>query len=202
MAADGAKPPPTPVIVAEASIKAFADRIEALGTLRANESVALTASVTETISALYFDDGARVSKGQVLVEMTSAEEHAQLEEGKALVEEARRQYHRVKSLETTGAAAKSLLDERSRELETARARLAVIESRLADRLIRAPFDGVIGLRTISVGALVEPGDLVRKGEPIALVGSTGRSTGSHVHFEVYKHGRSVDPLSYVRRTQR
>ncbi|MCB1864077.1 MAG: efflux RND transporter periplasmic adaptor subunit [Chromatiales bacterium] len=160
MAADGAKPPPTPVIVAEASIKAFADRIEALGTLRANESVALTASVTETISALYFDDGARVSKGQVLVEMTSAEEHAQLEEGKALVEEARRQYHRVKSLETTGAAAKSLLDERSRELETARARLAVIESRLADRLIRAPFDGVIGLRTISVGALVEPGDLI------------------------------------------
>jgi murein DD-endopeptidase MepM/ murein hydrolase activator NlpD len=50
--------------------------------------------------------------------------------------------------------------------------------------------------------LVEPGDLVRKGEPIALLGSTGRSTGAHVHYEVYKHGRSVDPSSYVHRTRR
>ena len=63
--------PPTPVIVAEALTKPFADRIEALGTLSANESVALTATVTETISVLHFDDGQRVPAGTVLVEMTS-----------------------------------------------------------------------------------------------------------------------------------
>lgn len=63
-------------------------------------------------------------------------------------------------------------------------------------------DGVVTRYSHNKENLVEPGDLVRKGEPIALVGSTGRSTGAHVHFEVYKHGRSVDPLSYVRRTQR
>lgn len=51
-------------------------------------------------------------------------------------------------------------------------------------------------------ALVQPGDVVRKGEAIALMGSTGRSTGAHVHYEVYKHGRSVDPSSYVQRTRR
>ena len=50
--------------------------------------------------------------------------------------------------------------------------------------------------------LVFPGDLVKKGDPIALIGSTGRSTGNHVHYEVYKHGRSVDPSSYVHRTRR
>jgi murein DD-endopeptidase MepM/ murein hydrolase activator NlpD len=49
--------------------------------------------------------------------------------------------------------------------------------------------------------LVTPGDIVRKGETIALMGSTGRATGSHVHYEVYKNGRSVDPSSYVARTQ-
>ena len=50
--------------------------------------------------------------------------------------------------------------------------------------------------------LVAPGDLVRKGDPIALVGTTGRSTGAHVHYEVYKHGRPVDPSIYVHRTRR
>jgi murein DD-endopeptidase MepM/ murein hydrolase activator NlpD len=50
--------------------------------------------------------------------------------------------------------------------------------------------------------LVVPGDVVRKGDTIALMGSSGRSTGAHVHYEVYKHGRSVDPSSYVARTRR
>ena len=50
--------------------------------------------------------------------------------------------------------------------------------------------------------LVDVGDLVRRGDVIALMGSSGRSTGPHVHFEVFKHGRAVDPASYVRRTNR
>ena len=48
----------------------------------------------------------------------------------------------------------------------------------------------------------EVGDLVRKGDQIALMGSTGRSTGPHVHLEVFKNGRSVDPSSYIRRYTR
>ncbi len=63
-------------------------------------------------------------------------------------------------------------------------------------------DGFVTRYSHNKENLVAPGDIVRKGEPIALVGSTGRSTGAHVHYEVYKHGRSVDPSSYVRRTQR
>jgi murein DD-endopeptidase MepM/ murein hydrolase activator NlpD len=50
--------------------------------------------------------------------------------------------------------------------------------------------------------LVEVGNLIRKGETLALMGNTGRSTGPHVHFEVFKHGRAVDPSSYIRRTLR
>ena len=49
---------------------------------------------------------------------------------------------------------------------------------------------------------VEVGDIVKKGQNIALVGSTGRSTGPHVHFEVYKNGRVVDPAAYIHRTAR
>ena len=50
--------------------------------------------------------------------------------------------------------------------------------------------------------LVEPGDIVKKGQVIALAGNTGRSTGPHVHFEIHKNGRVVDPASYIHRTNR
>jgi membrane fusion protein (multidrug efflux system) len=148
------------VFVTEAQPATIVDRVEALGTLYANESVELTTAVTETVTALQFDDGDRVEAGQVLAEMTRGEEHAQLQEARATVAEARRQYERIRSLEEKQTAAESLLDQRRREWETARARLAAIESRLADRLVRAPFPGVVGLRNVSVGALVEPGDLI------------------------------------------
>lgn len=46
--------------------------------------------------------------------------------------------------------------------------------------------------------LVDPGDTIQKGQAIALIGSTGRSTGPHLHFEVLKQGRAVDPMSFVR----
>lgn len=157
--AAGERPAPQ-VIVAEVREADFVDRIEALGTLKANESVALTVNVTETVTAIHFDDGQRVERGEVLVEMTSGEEHAQLEEARANLDEARRQFSRVKQLESQGIEAQSLLDQRRREVDTARARLAAIESRLADRLIKAPFPGVLGLRNTSVGALVETGDTI------------------------------------------
>lgn len=52
------------------------------------------------------------------------------------------------------------------------------------------------------GVKVNVGDVVKKGQVITLMGSTGRSTGPHVHFEVYKNGRAVDPASYIHRTIR
>jgi membrane fusion protein (multidrug efflux system) len=155
-----ADPPPPGVVVAPVRLVEFADRIEALGTLSANESVDLTATVTETISAIHFNDSDRVAKDQVLVEMTSREQHAQMQEARATTNEAYRQYQRIKPLASEGTAAESVLDQRQREWETARARLAAIESRLSDRLIKAPFAGVVGLRDLSVGALVQPGDLI------------------------------------------
>ncbi|NBC47600.1 MAG: efflux RND transporter periplasmic adaptor subunit, partial [Gammaproteobacteria bacterium] len=151
---------PVGVIASIAELEPVADRVEALGTLRANESVTITANVTETVSALHFDDGQRVQAGDLLVEMTSVEEHARLEEAQARLAEAEQQYQRVKSLAAAGSASASLLDERRRDLRTAEATLTAIESQLADRLVKAPFEGVVGLRDISLGALVEPGDVI------------------------------------------
>jgi membrane fusion protein (multidrug efflux system) len=150
----------TDVIVAPVQQIERADRTEALGTLRSNEAVVITTTVTETVAAIHFQDGQRVQRGDVLVELTNAEERAVLAELRARLDEAKRQYDRIVSLNATGSASTALLDERQRDLETARAALVGIESRLADRIIRAPFAGVIGLRDVSPGALVEPGDII------------------------------------------
>ena len=154
--AEGAQP--VPVILKKVEKSHFTDRVEALGTLRANETVEITATVTDTITAIHFDDGQRVEKGEVLIEMTSAEERAQLEAEISTLAEAGKQYDRLQPLVEKGAASQAILDAQRRERDIAQARLRGMESRLRDRLILAPFSGVVGLRNISVGALIEPGD--------------------------------------------
>lgn len=61
-------------------------------------------------------------------------------------------------------------------------------------------DGVITRYAHNQENLVKVGDMVRRGDVVALMGNSGRSTGPHVHFEVHKNGRPVDPASYLRRT--
>jgi membrane fusion protein (multidrug efflux system) len=148
---------PVPVIVAVVQEEPFEDRVEALGTLRANETVVLTATVTEKITAINFNDGARVEKGDILLEMTSGEEKSELDAERATVDEARRQLERIEPLVKAGAAPKSTLDQRKREYETAKARLQGVQSRIGDRIVEAPFAGVLGLRNVSVGSVLQPG---------------------------------------------
>lgn len=63
-------------------------------------------------------------------------------------------------------------------------------------------DGLVSRYGHNRENLVEVGELVRQGDTIARMGNSGRSTGPHVHFEIFKHGRAVDPSSYLRRTLR
>lgn len=148
------------VRVAPAKSIAFSDRVEALGTLRANESVSLTANVSETITAIHFEDGQKVNVGDVLVEMTSSEEDALLVEAETNALEANRQLKRIRQLVSAGTASESLLDQRQRDFDAAQARLRATQSRLKDLVISAPFSGTVGLRLVSVGALVRPGDVI------------------------------------------
>jgi membrane fusion protein (multidrug efflux system) len=148
---------PTPVIVAKVMKDHFVDQVEALGTLRANESITITSSVSDTVQKISFEDNQRVEKGAILVEMTSAEESANLAQQLSVVTEAKKQLERTKDLLKNHAAAQSGLDERQRAYDSAVAGLNALQSKLEDHLITAPFSGVLGLRNISVGALLQPG---------------------------------------------
>jgi membrane fusion protein, multidrug efflux system len=131
--------------------------LEAIGSLYANESIEITANLNKKITGINFHDGQRVKAGHILVEMTSHEERA---EARVNSEEAKKQWERVAALAKSGAASQSLLDQRLREYEAAQARYNALESRLKDLLLQAPFSGVVGLRQVSLGALVSPGDVI------------------------------------------
>jgi membrane fusion protein, multidrug efflux system len=152
--------PPTAVIVERVGTQRLADPLEALGTLRANETVRVTATVSDIISRINFDDGQSVKAGDVLVELADAEEVALLAEAQSLAEEAERQYERIARLVEQGNAPEAQLDERRRQWQAAVARANAMRSRLQDRTIRAPFNGHVGLRQVSPGTLVVPGDVI------------------------------------------
>ncbi|TGY89628.1 efflux RND transporter periplasmic adaptor subunit [Marinicauda algicola] len=155
-----------PVAVYAVETREFADVVEALGTAGANESVTVTAKVSDTIARINFDSGEAVEAGQILVELSAAEEAAGLSEARATLRETEREIARIRDLTERGVAPQSRLDEALAALERARARVEAIEARVADRIIRAPFAGTVGLREVS------PGELVRPGDPIARLDDT------------------------------
>jgi membrane fusion protein (multidrug efflux system) len=157
----GGRPPfggPVQVVAEPVSRQPLVKVIEALGTSRANESVTLTASLNETVRRVNFEDGDFVEAGAVLVELSDEEEEAQLAEARANLNEARRQLTRLEDLDKQGIAAASDVDGARSQAEAAQARLNSVSARLDDRLITAPFSGVLGFREVSPGSLLMSGD--------------------------------------------
>ena len=159
----------TPVAEHVVETVEFTDIVEALGTARANESVTITAKVSDVIARLEFDSGQRVEAGDILVELADAEEAAGLVEARATERETRRDVARIRDLTERGVAPRSRLDEAIAAAERAAARVEAIEARVADRIIRAPFSGVIGLRNVSVGELVRPGDVIAQLDDASVI---------------------------------
>lgn len=148
---------PTPVVVAEVIRAPFLDTLQAVGTAAANESIEITASVSDRVQTLSFREGELAEAGQVLVQLDTREEEAELAEARANLDDQRRQFERLDALVATNSAARSQRDEQKARMEAAAARVDVIRARIADRTLRAPFAGLVGLREVSPGALVSPG---------------------------------------------
>ncbi|NDV91549.1 efflux RND transporter periplasmic adaptor subunit [Alteromonas sp. 345S023] len=159
----------TPVKTTRAINQPMAITIEALGTAVANESVTITAQVTDTVHAINFDDGDEVSAGQILVQLNNNEENARINELKASIDEAKRQYAPIVNLRQSSAASEQLLDEQQARVKALEAQLAIAQAQRDDLQIRAPFSGVLGLRQISKGALVRPADTITTLDDISVV---------------------------------
>lgn len=160
---------PVTVTVAEVTRQMLADKIESVGTAQANESLNLTAKVSDTVTAVHFEDGQLVEQGDVLVELTNNAEAARLSEARSAMEEARRQYERLQSLIATNLISQTDLEESRTRYETAEARLEGVIANMDDRLIRAPFTGILGFRNISEGTLVTPSMVITTLDDISVI---------------------------------
>lgn len=164
-------PQDAPVAVTTATLRpvAWRDSIEALGTAQANESVTLTAKVSETVRKVAFESGDYVEAGQLLVDLSGNTQLAALEEAAAAYREAQRLFERQQDLASRQLIAASAFDTQRAARDSARARMDQVRAQLGDRAITAPFAGVLGLRQVSPGALVTPGTPIATLDDVSII---------------------------------
>lgn len=151
---------PVPVVSAPAQAEEVSRELRALGTVRANEAIEVTSKTSNIVTAVRFRDGQAVERGQVLVELDSAQARADLSVAIAALTESTSQLKRGRELLATQALSPSQFEQLEATQQANEARLAAARARLEDTFIRAPFAGRVGLRRVSVGSLVNPGTVI------------------------------------------
>lgn len=157
------------VATAHPQLKDFALEVEALGTVRAKESVDITSKVADRVVAIRFEEGRQVTKGAVLVELDSEEARADLAAAEAAERDSRSQYKRSQELFQTQALSEAQLEQLQAAMLANQARVAAARSRVNDRVIVAPFTGRVGLRNVSLGGLVSPGGVITTLDDLSVV---------------------------------
>lgn len=156
----GGGPPPASVFAEPVRAQTFSNRVEAIGTLEANERADLTLSASDRVTAVYFEDGQRVKAGKTLISLAQREQSALVEGAEAELAQANQELARLEPLAAQGAVSQAELEVAKRNANAAAAQLRAVQSRQRDRVLVAPFDGVLGFRQVSVGSFVRPGDVV------------------------------------------
>ncbi|MDH4258864.1 MAG: efflux RND transporter periplasmic adaptor subunit [Gammaproteobacteria bacterium] len=155
-----AAPESVAVVTAPVVEKPIAISIEALGTANANEAIEITSKAGNKVLEVGFDEGQWVRRGHVLVELDGARDRADLAAAEAALAESRSAFVRSRDLFAQQALSQAQLEQIEATLKGNEARVAAAAARVADTVIRAPFDGRVGLRRVSVGALVNPGTII------------------------------------------
>ena len=154
-------PPPTAVEAARVATVAMPQTITAVGSLRSDESVTLRPETAGRISAITFQEGQRVTKGAPLVKLDPAIPQAEVQQARANLTLAKAKFDRAVDLAKRSFISGQAKDEAENNLKVAEAALQLAEAKLAKTEIKAPFSGIIGLRSVSVGDYVKEGaDLV------------------------------------------
>ena len=136
------------------------DKIRAVGTLLPNESVMISPEIAGRIARLPFNEGDGVKAGDALVELDSAILRAELDKAQSDLTLAEANRKRAMTLATQGTGTLRARDEAVAAYQSATANVALAKARLEKTAITAPFSGVLGMRSVSAGAYVSPGDRI------------------------------------------
>ncbi|WP_081468166.1 efflux RND transporter periplasmic adaptor subunit [Stigmatella aurantiaca] len=150
-------PPPETVTSAKAEAVEWQASQRAVGTVIAVRGVTLGAEVSGIVRDIGFENGARVKKGQVLVQLDNSSEAAQLKGAEADAELARLTHVRVQTLATQGSKPQAELESAQARVVQAEAAVTNLRALIAKKVIRAPFDGRIGIRQVELGQVLAPG---------------------------------------------
>lgn len=157
----GSRGGPAAVEVGPVVAMRLVDAAEAVGSLQSRQAVTLRPEVSGRVAALGFADGARVRRGQLLVQLDDTLQRAQLQQAQAQAAIARTQLARNRELVAQGFVSQSAVDQSEAALEVAMAQVALAQAQLARLRVLAPFDGQAGIRQVNVGDYVKDGaDLV------------------------------------------
>jgi len=154
--AGGPSRPPA-VEVARVQVTRLTDDAQAVGSLRSRQSVVLRPEVSGRVTQLNFRDGDRVRRGQMLVQLDDQLPLAQLQQAQAELSIALANHKRNQELVGQGFISQRSVDESAANLQVSQAKLALARATAARLRIVAPFDGIAGIRNISVGDYLKDG---------------------------------------------
>lgn len=155
-----AGPPPEVVSTALAQTQTWEDTLSAVGSIVSAKGVGVANDAPGMVSRLHFESGDTVKKGELLVELDTSVERAQLASLRARRELAEISVNRSKALVTSGAVAQSQVDTDVSQLKSLTADVSALSAQIERKLIRAPFGGKLGMRAVNVGQYLAPGTQV------------------------------------------
>lgn len=152
----GGQMPPMPVEAQPVVLGEVLRTVEAVGTLRADEAVVLRPELQGRVSEILFEEGQPVQSGQPLIRLDAGRYRAQLNEAIANRDLARVNYRRAQELVRRKVGSADERDKAEAELQASEARVALQNDYLAKMTLTAPFDGIAGIRSVSIGEVVQP----------------------------------------------
>jgi membrane fusion protein (multidrug efflux system) len=155
--------PPAKISVTQASEESWQPAIKAVGSIEAINGIEVANEVPGVVETINFESGDTVSKGDVLIRLDAAIDEAALRTRRAEAQLAAQEFKRVSDLLPRRAVSQSQYDEAKANYDAARARVNEAEAQLNKKVIRAPFDGTLGIR------MVDQGEYIATGTPIVEI---------------------------------
>ncbi|MCH8538872.1 MAG: efflux RND transporter periplasmic adaptor subunit [Alkalimonas sp.] len=152
--------PVASITAAEAYTDRWEPAIQAVGSFVAVQGTELTAETSGIVNAIYFDNGHAVEKGQILVTLDDSIDQPELSRLKAAEQLAKLELNRTQRLYQDNSVSELELRRRESEAEQASAAVNIQQAKIAQKVIRAPFSGIAGIRRVNLGQLVSPGSAV------------------------------------------